>query len=51
MDVADIQEHPDGSATMEVVLTKEELRLFVQVGMMTILRDYIENEETNEDDE
>ena len=46
--VTNIDENEDGSATVELDLDKETLRLLVQEGVISILQHVIEKEEAYE---
>jgi hypothetical protein len=45
MEILKSKEEKDGSLTMEVQLTPEELEMFVNVGINKIITDHIEKEE------
>ncbi len=53
MEVLKIDEHADGTATLSVELTSEEILMFAKVGILTALTEYanavIEEETTKGD--
>ena len=42
MEILNVIDNPDGSATLEVDMDKEEMRLFMEIGLNKVLKDYIE---------
>ena len=42
MEILNLTENEDGSANIEVDLTKEELQTLVEVGLNKILKEYID---------
>jgi hypothetical protein len=42
MKVIDSKENEDGSLTLNLDITEEEARCLIEVGVMTILKEYIE---------
>jgi len=42
MEILNLTENEDGSANVEVDLTKEELQTLVEVGLNKILKDYVD---------
>jgi len=44
MKVDNLVEHEDGSATLTVDMTPEEMQLVVEVGLLKLLTDYMEKE-------
>jgi len=42
MEILDVIENKDGSATLEIDMTQEEMRLLMEAGLNKILADYIE---------
>ncbi len=45
VEVIKTTEHKDGSATIELELTQEEINTFVELGVNQALRDYINKKE------
>lgn len=45
MKVLELVELEDGSATVKLDLSKEESELLIQTGFLTLLQEYVENEE------
>jgi DNA integrity scanning protein DisA with diadenylate cyclase activity len=48
MTVNDLIEHEDGSATMEVDMTVEELQVVVEIGLLKLIKDYMDREQNDE---
>ncbi len=42
MEILNLTENEDGSANVEVDLTKEEFQTLVEVGLNKILKDYVD---------
>ena len=42
MDILNVTDQEDGSAILEIDMTHEEMRLFMEVGLNKLLADYIE---------
>jgi len=44
MKVSNLVEHEDGSATLTIDMTPEEMQIVVEVGLLKLLTDYMERE-------
>jgi len=42
MEILDVKEQENGSAILEIDMSQEEMRLFMEVGLNKLLRDYME---------
>jgi len=42
MNIIDVRENEDGSATLDIDMTQEEMRLLMEAGLNKVLTDYIE---------
>ena len=42
MEIINVIDNPDGSANLEIDMSQEEMRLFMEIGLNKILADYVE---------
>jgi len=47
MKVTDLTENEDGSATMKVDMTAEEIQIVVEVGLLKLITNYMEREKND----
>jgi hypothetical protein len=47
MNVLSIEEQPDGSAIVEVEMTEKEKDMFIEIGILTCLKEGIKQHEDN----
>jgi hypothetical protein len=48
MTVTDLIENEDGSATLKLDLTDNEVQILLEIGLLKLLTDYMEREENDE---
>jgi len=42
MEIINVIDNPDGSATLEIDMNEEEMRLLMEAGLNKVLKDYLE---------
>lgn len=45
MEITGMEEHEDGSATLNVDMTEEETMLVIQAGLESLIREFVERKE------